>query len=157
MRLTWADLIVGDIASDDVQRWLAPWASRVGGMVAPAFMNKFGTWFLRRPEGRVEMLDVFTGELTEISDSYERFVAEVNQPWWQVAYLVSEFVYELHQQGKIPGHNECYALVPHPALGGPNPFADEAIDPRWVMIMDIAVWQDICAQSVLHRGGERQK
>jgi hypothetical protein len=28
-----------------------------------AFMSKFGTWFLRRPEGHVEMLDVSTGEV----------------------------------------------------------------------------------------------
>lgn len=147
-RLTWADLLIEDITPDEFRDWMAPWSGVVGGLVAPAFLNKFGSWFLRRPEGHVEMLDVFTGLLHRVAATYEEFVREVNEPWWQEVYLLSELVYQLHEAGKVPGPGQCYALAPHPALGGPNPTNGEAVDPRFVMVTDIAVWQSICAQSL---------
>jgi hypothetical protein len=106
----------------------------------------FGFWFLRRPEGHVEMLDVFTGQVERIANSYEDFMREVNEQWWQEAYLFSELVYQLHQKGKIPGPGQCYALAPHPALGGPNPANGDAIDLRFIMVTDVVVWQSICVQ-----------
>jgi hypothetical protein len=151
MRLTWADLLIEDITPDDFQRWLGEWAGFISGPVAPAFLSKFGSWFLRRPEGHVEMLDVFTGAVERMADTYQEFVAQVNEQWWQEAYLLSELVYRLHQAGKVPGPGQCYALAPHPALGGPNPMLDEAVDLRFVMVMDMSVWQSLCEQAV--RGG----
>jgi hypothetical protein len=148
MRLTWADLLIEEIPSDDFERWMGNWSSIVGGQIAPAFMSKFGMWFLRRPEGHVEMLDVFTGTVEQVADSYEAFIADVNQQWWQEVYLISELVFKLHEAGKIPGPGQCYALAPHPALGGPNPMLDQPVDPRFVMVMDIGAWQSICAQAV---------
>jgi hypothetical protein len=148
VRLTWADLLIEDITQDEFQQWMEGWAGVISGRVAPAFMSKFGTWFLRRPEGHVEMLDVFTGTLERMADSYEAFVAEVNEQWWQEAYLLSELVFKLHEAGKVPGPKQCYALAPHPALGGPNPMVGDVVDPRFVMVMDIHVWQSLCAQAV---------
>jgi len=58
LRLTWDDLLIQDITPDQFRDWLSPWTGVVTGRVAPAFMSKFGSWFLRRPEGYVEMLDV---------------------------------------------------------------------------------------------------
>jgi hypothetical protein len=37
----------------------------------------FGSWFLRRPEGHVEMLHVFTGRLPRLADSHDEFIREV--------------------------------------------------------------------------------
>jgi hypothetical protein len=150
--LTWADLLIEDIAPDDFGRWMGPWAESIGGRLAPAFMSMFGTWFLRRPEGHVEMLDVFTGDVERVADSYEAFVADVNQPWWQEVYLLLDLVFRLHEAGKVPGPGQCYALAPHPALGGPNPMAGQPVDPRFVMVMDIGVWQSVCAQAVQAAG-----
>ncbi|QDU19865.1 hypothetical protein [Urbifossiella limnaea] len=147
-RPTWADQIIDDITPDQFEAWLAPWAGLVGGTVAPAFMSKFGVWFLRRPTGAVEMLDVFTGQLQPMADSYEGFVGEVNEQWWQEVYLLSELVLRLHEAGKVPGPGQCYAIAPHPALGGPNPANGDAVDPRFVMVVDVVVWQSICAQSL---------
>jgi hypothetical protein len=147
-RLTWPDLLIEDISPDQFRDWLSPWQGIVVGRVAPAFMNKFGFWFLRRPEGHVEMLDVFTGQLLRAADAYEQFVTEVNEQWWQEAYLLSELVFQLHQADKSPGPGQCYALCPHPALGGPNPANGEAVDPQFVMVMDVVVWQSLCAQSL---------
>ena len=147
-RLTWDELLVQDIAPEQFRDWLSPWTSIVTGRVAPAFMSKFGFWFLRRPEGQVEMLDVFTGHLERLADTYEDFIGQVNEPWWHEAYLFSELVYQLHQANKVPGPSECYALAPHPALGGPNPSAGDAIEPKFVTVMNVNVWQSICAQSL---------
>src|SRR5437763_688889 len=147
-RLTWADLLIEDITPDQFRAWIAPWAGVVTGTVAPAFLSKFGFWFLRRPAGHVEMLDVFTGQLHRAADSYDEFVREVNEQWWQEVYLLSELVLKLHEAGKVPGPSQCYALAPHPALGGPNPANGEAVDPRFVLVTDVVVWQSICAQSL---------
>jgi hypothetical protein len=147
-RLTWADLLIDDITPEQFRIWLSPWSGLVSGRVAPAFVSKFGTWFLRRPEGHVEMLDVFTGRLVRAADSYEQLMAEVNEQWWQEAYLFSELIYQLHQADKTPGPGQCYALAPHPALGGPNPANGDVIDPRFVLVLDMVIWQSICAQAV---------
>jgi hypothetical protein len=147
-RLTWDELLVQDITPDQFQDWLAPWAGVVTGRVAPAFLSKFGFWFLRRPEGHVEVLDVFTGRLDRIADSYDDFARQVNEQWWQEVYLLSELVYQLHQGGKSPGRGQCYALAPHPAQGGPNPANGDPVELRFVMVMDMMVWQSLCAQAL---------
>lgn len=145
-KLTWDDLLIQDISNADFARWMQSWSGVISGRIAPAFMNKFGVWFLRRPEGAVDMLDVFTGQVERMAHSYEAFVADVNDRAWQEIYLLSKHVNALHEAGKIPGPGECYALVPHPALGGPNPLAGNPIDQRIVMIMQIGAWQSICSQ-----------
>jgi hypothetical protein len=147
-RLTWDDLLVQEITPDQFRDWLSPWTGFVTGRVAPAFMSKFGLWFLRRPEGRVEMLDVLTGQMEQMADNYDDFMREVNEQWWHETYLFSKLVYELHQVGKVPGHGQCYALAPHPGLGGANPANGDVIDPKFVQVMDVVVWQSICAQSL---------
>ena len=115
-KLAWPDLIIDDISPDQFRDWLAPWAGIVVGRVSPLFLNKFGFFFLRRPEGHVEVLDVFTGQLDRAADSYDNFVREVNEEWWQEVYLLSELVFQLRAAGKVPGPGQCYALGPHPAL-----------------------------------------
>lgn len=147
-QLTWADLLIDDFTPDLCRAWIAPWHGVVDGTFAPAFLNKFGFWFIRRQSGPVEMLDVYTGHLQQVADSYESFVRDVNEQWWQEVYLLSEHVAELHAIGKVPAPGQCYALAPHPAMGGPNPFNGDAIDPRFVLIVDIVVWQAICAQAL---------
>jgi hypothetical protein len=149
VKLTWADLLIDNFSDDDFQRWLLPWSPVIGGPVAPAFMSKFGTWFLRRPEGHVEMLDVFTGEVERVADTYEQFVAKVNDPSWQEVYLLSPLVYQLHGEGKVASSGQCYGLAAPPAFGGPNPLAGDQVDTRFVMVLDIEVWQSLCRQAVL--------
>jgi hypothetical protein len=146
-RLTWADLLV-QIDPVTCQRWLEPWSRVVSGQIAPEFLNKFGSWFFRRPEGHVEMLNVLTGKVEKIADSYDEFIGVVNEQWWQEVYLLSELVYELHQVGKVPEPGQCYALAPHPALGSPNPANGEPVDPRFVTVMDIGLWQSLCADAL---------
>jgi hypothetical protein len=147
-KLTWADLIIEDISPEQFRDWMAPWNGLVVGRIAPAFMTKFGLWFLRRPEGNVEMLDVLNGTVSRVNDTFDDFVRDINERGWQEANLFSDLVLQLHNVGKIPGPNQCFALAPHPALGGPNPMNGDIINPQLVMVMDIPVWQSICAQSI---------
>ena len=147
-RLTWPDLLIEGITPDQCREWLAPWRGIVAGSVAPVFMNKFGSWFFRRPAGQVEMFDVFTGELEQVADNPEQLGHHVNEQWWQEAHLFSKLVLQLHEAEKVPGPAQCYALCPHPALGGRNPAVGQVIESRFVAITDIIVWQSICAQSL---------
>jgi hypothetical protein len=152
-KLAWDDLLIRDLNSENCGQWLSQWSWLVRGHLAPEFLNKFGSWFLRRSEGSVEMLDVLNGTVEKVADTYEEFVALVNEQSWQENFLLSKLVYELHQCGKIPGPGQCYALAPHPAIGGPNPTRGQRVDPRFIMVTDIAVWQSLCSQ-FLHGGGE---
>ncbi len=147
MPLTWADLLIDTITPDEFGEWIGHWAGFVEGTAAPAFLTKFGHWFLRRPDGPVDMLDVYDGSVARVAASYETFIAEVNQPWWQEVYLLSELVARLHAEGTVAGPGQCYAL-PHPAVGGPNPMNDEPIETRFVTVMDAGLWQMLCARFV---------
>lgn len=148
IELDWNDLIVDDLTAEEFRDGLMPWHNLITGRVAPVFMTKFGSWYLRRPDGQVDLLDVLNGTLTVANRSYEDFVREVNQRWWQEIFLHSELVARLHVVGKIPSPGQCYALAPHPALGGPNPLNGDTVEPSFVTVMDIPVWQSICAQSL---------
>ena len=148
MKLTWDDLLIQDISELDFARWMENWSGIISGRIAPAFLNKFGVWFLRRPEGAVDMLDVFTGEVERVAPSYEAFIANVNDRPWQETYLLSKHVLALHEAGNVPATGECYAIAPHPALGGPNPLAGDPLDARFVMAMQIGAWQSICGQAL---------
>ena len=102
------------------------------------------------------MVTHFASKKGVIQDSFfsmdrrNRILNDPNPPeqWWQEVYLLSELVYQLHQEAKIPGPGQCYALCPHPALGGPNPANGDAVDPKYVMVMDVTVWESLCAQSL---------
>jgi hypothetical protein len=69
----------------------------------------------------------------------------VNTNEWQERHLLSFQVAQLHERGIIPGAGQCYAFIPHPALLG-------RIDVERVMLMDIGVWQHICAQQFQSAG-----
>jgi hypothetical protein len=146
--LGWDDLLIQDVADDDIERWIAEWRGIVAGPIAVAFLNKFGVWFLRRPDGPVDMLDVFSGDVERVADTYEALVANVNDPAWQEVYLLSKLVYELRESGAVPGPGECYAVVPPAPFGGPNPMAGDVVTASQVMVMRVEAWQAICAQAV---------
>jgi len=94
------------------------------------------------------MLDVLSGEISMVNTNYEDFVGEVNQQWWQETFLFSQLVLQLHEAEKIAGPGQCFALAPHPAMGGPNPMNGDSIDIQYVTVMDVEVWQSLCAQSL---------
>ena len=142
IKLTWDDILDQHMAGDLAARCLGPWSATIGGRVAPIAMSKFGDWILRREDGSTYELSVLEGTFEKIADSPEEFRRQVNQREWQEKHLLSLIVYSLHERGIIPREGQCYAFAPHPILVG-------RIVPETAMIMDIVVWQHICAQVFL--------
>jgi hypothetical protein len=146
-RLTWSDLLIEDMSAEDLGPMLVGWSFLLGhDDVAPRFLNKFGSWFLERRSGVIEMLDVLLGEVRIVAPSFELFQALVNTQSWQEEFLLSETVYELHEVGTVPGHGQCYAIAPHPAVGGPLPTVEAGLPPRSVQVMSLRLWQSFCRQ-----------
>jgi hypothetical protein len=83
-----------------------------------------------------------------VARSPAEFSALLNTQTWQEAHLLSFYVYELHQRNLIPGRGQCYGFAPHPTFIG-------KIDLQTAIILDIIVWQSICAQlfPTKNRGG----
>ena len=147
MRLDWPDLLI-ELPPEESEPLLAPWASKIEGRIAPIFLNKFGSWFLMRPAGHVEMLDVLSGEVSTVAPTHEAFKSMVNDRDWQERHLLSRLVFDLHDALKVPALNECYAIKPHPAVGGPNPARGEPVQLDQVMVISLRVWQSICRQAL---------
>jgi hypothetical protein len=147
-KLSWNDLLIDTITPEQFQSWLSPWAGVVSGKMAPAFMTRFGDWFLHRPEGHIDRFSVITGQCVRVADSHADLVSLINTREGQDALLLANLVSELHDAGKVPGSDQCYALAPHPALGGPNPYTGGTVNTRYVTITDVIVWQSICAQTL---------
>jgi hypothetical protein len=148
-KLTWDDLLIQNIPESDAREWLDYWAGMVEGRVAPVFMSKFGDWFLRRPGGGTDELSVIEGTYSSVASTPEEFARLVNTQVWQEQHLLSLQVAQLHERGIIPRAGRCYAFAPHPALLG-------RIDVERVVVMDIGVWQHICAQHFLSRSRDEK-
>jgi len=148
LKLEWSDLLVENVTTTEAADWLTPWSFLISGRVAPIFLNRFGSWFLLDVRGQVVALDVLSGSVSTVAPSFEEFSALVNTLEWQGTHLLSKAVYDLHLAGKVPGPRQAYALTPHPLLGGPNPASWDAAQTKWVMVMDMGIWQSICRQTV---------
>jgi len=139
LQLNWQDLITENIPTELAKQSLAEWSWLVGGQCAPLFLSKFGDWFLRRPDGSTQLLDVLEGNLSTIAATPDEFQALVNNREWQEERLLSQLIYNLHAKGVIPEAGQCYGFAPHPALSG-------RIDSNDVILIDVRVWQSICSQ-----------
>jgi hypothetical protein len=139
-KLTWHDLAIENLSPEEAFRCLGMWKHLVHGRVAPVFMSMFGDWFLRRPDGGTDELSVIEGTFETVAKTPEEFSTLVNTQHWQELHLLSLQVHELHQRGLVLGPGQCYGFAPHPAWTG-------KIDVSMAVIMDIHVWQSICAQT----------
>jgi hypothetical protein len=149
VKLSWEDLLIENVDDDSVTRCLAEWSGRVDARGALAFLNRFGSWFFHRPEGHVEMLDAFTGNVERVAHTRAELVAKVNDPAWHRQYLLSALVYRLHCAHRVAAGTQCYLIAPHPAHGGPNPQKGEDVDLQRVMVVDLFACQNLSAQAVL--------
>jgi hypothetical protein len=116
-------------------------------------MNRFGCWFIQRPEGPVELLDVFYGQVEQVAASFGEFESQMNDPAWQEVYLFSKQVHDLHQSGKVAAGTSCYAIAPPPLLGGPDPWSIDRFSPESIMVLDALVLQSIYSQVFLQARG----
>jgi hypothetical protein len=141
-------LLIQGAAPDLIAECLKPWSFLRQGPVAPIFLNRFGSWFLRRPDDTVEMLDVLDGSTRTVAPTYEELTQNVNSREWQERHLLSRAVFDLHAAGVVASGSDCYAIAPHPALGGPNPARGDALQPEFTKPVTLRVWQSICRQSL---------
>ena len=141
IKLTWDDLLIEDPSLDD-GRLLEDWEWLLSGQFRVVAGSKFGDWFVERPAGTVEMLDMVEGSLSEIASSRAEFQTLINTREKQELWLLSELVLTLHEKGLVPGAGQCYAFEVPPCLGG-------KVDSENVEVMDLVVWVSICGQ--LHR------
>lgn len=148
LKLTWDDLLIQNVEENLLERNLPPWSFVLKGECAPVFLNRFGSWFLRRRDGSVDMLDVLDGSVLRVCAPGEPFERYVNTLAWQERYLLSLAVFDLHRAGKIASGTQCYAIAPHPALGGPNPSVGQGLRPESTSVVDLGVWQSLCRQSL---------
>jgi hypothetical protein len=147
-QLKWTELVLEVDQDAPVERWIAPWSALTPGRMKVRLLNRFGCFFLERTDGRVEMLDVFFGQLEPIADSADAFESMLGDPSWRQVYLLSDYVARLHAAGKIAGEHECYALAPPPLAGGPDPWGEQVLGVESAMVMDVEVLQRLYADHV---------
>ena len=140
MKLSWNDLVVDGVTPEEAQQWLSDWSFLGLGRVAPICLSRFGDWFMLRPDGAVDRIDVLEFRIDRVAPSMEAFEAQMNDPGWQHESLLSWLVAELHEAGVVARERRCYGFAPPPAFSG-------RISRNDVLVLDMLVWQTICAQT----------
>ena len=143
------ELLIDAAAHPDISDWFAVWDTilpkRLAGEVrAPLFASRFGTLFYALPDGSCHMLDVFFGEVQELAPDTATLAEFVRNPAWQETYLLAASVRALAAAGIVARGTECYAIAPHPAVGGPDPWAEDVLDTAAIMVLEGARWQEQC-------------
>lgn len=136
--LTQQDLLIVD-PNLDLAALLEDWAWLLSGEFRAMAASKFGDWFVQRPDGSVEMLDLVEGKLKKVAETGAEFQARLNTPQGRQDLLLADLIEQLHERGMVPGPGECYSFKTPPVLGG-------AIDPDNVELSDLAVWVSIAGQ-----------
>jgi hypothetical protein len=140
LALTWDDLLIQNITSDKAGLWLGHWKGWLNGPVSPICMSKFGDWFLRRMDGSTLELSVIEGTVQTIATTPDEFAILVNTPDWQEKHLLPFLIKQLYERGIAPQAGQCYGFAPHPRFTG-------KISIDQIMIMEIGIWQSICADT----------
>lgn len=145
----WGDLLIDAATHPAIADWFAVWDTILPVGIAgehrvPLFASRFGTLFYARPDGTCFMLDVFFGDVQELAPDVATLAEFARNPAWQETYLLAASVRALHAAGVVARGTECYAIAPHPAVGGPDPWAEEVLDPAAIMVLEGAPWQALC-------------
>ena len=142
-------LLIDAAAQPEVADWFAVWDTILPRGLAgeprePLFASRFGTLFYARPDGACFMLDVFFGDVQELAPDVATLAEFARDPAWQETYLLAASVRALAAAGVVAHGTECYAIAPHPAVGGPDPWAEEVLDPAAIMVLEGGPWQALC-------------
>jgi hypothetical protein len=133
----------------EVERWFDAWEGLLprglaGESRTVLFASRFGTLFFARPDGSCHMLDVFFGEVQEVASDAATLGEFLREPSWLETYLLAASVRALAVAGVVARGTECYAIAPHPAVGGPDPWAEPVLSPASIMVLEGARWQEQC-------------
>jgi hypothetical protein len=132
------DLII-PVDQVDSEALLQDWRWRLNGRVRPVLLTMFGDWFLERPNGDVELLDLLDGKLTRVAGSIRELEGLLDDQEMQDRWLLGPTIVALHARGLRPGPGECYGYKLPPIVGGPV-----AVDNIEVLLL--TVWQSIMGQ-----------
>lgn len=138
LKPTWIDLLIDD-PNLDYSRLLQDWRWLLHGSFRVVVGSKFGDWFVERPGGEVEMLDMRKGEICQVAASRSEFYDLIRTRQKQKEWLLSDLVVRLKEKGVVPGPGQCYAFSVPPSLGG-------SIDPEGVEVMELEPWVSFCGQ-----------
>jgi hypothetical protein len=143
------DLAIDAGKHPEIDLWFAAWESLLPRSLAGEprtvlFASRFGTLFFSRLDGSCHMLDVFFGEVQEIAPDAVALGEFLREPSWLETYLLAASVRELVAAGVVARGTECYAIAPHPAVGGPDPWAEPVLSPASIMVLEGARWQEQC-------------
>ncbi|MBP9144844.1 MAG: hypothetical protein KBF21_03175 [Thermoanaerobaculia bacterium] len=143
------DLLIDAAAHPEIADWFAVWDTILprglaGERREPLFASRFGTLFYARQDGTCCMLDVFFGDVQELAPDSATLAGFAANPAWQETYLLAASVRALHAAGVVARGTECYAIAPHPAVGGPDPWAEDRLDPAAIMVLEGGPWQALC-------------
>jgi hypothetical protein len=118
----------------DTPAMLACWAWLIGPDKHPLVMTKFGDWFLADPDGRVHWLDLLEGACTQVADSVTAFEQLMVQQEQLDLWFMLPWCYRLHEEGLIPGEDQCFGFKSPPRLGAP-------VDPSNVEVANLMAYQ----------------
>lgn len=114
MNLGWSSLTF----TPDAEAVLAlreSWAWLVQEPYRPVLFSVLGDAFLQVESGAILWLNTGAGELTEVAQSWERFV-ELLRTEQVEEWFMPGLVEQLHEAGKIPGAGQCYTYVTLPVF-----------------------------------------
>lgn len=142
-------LLIDAATQPEIADWFAVWDTILprglaGEAREPLFASRFGTLFYARPDGACFMLDAFFGDVQELAPDIATLAEFARDPAWQETYLLAASVRALAAAGVVAHGTECYAIAPHPAVGGPDPWAEEVLDPAAIMVLEGGPWQALC-------------
>ena len=142
MTLTFDDL-AKDITNIDVEDILSFWQWRVTEMKAICTMSCFGDLFLIGEDDGVHWLQTDTGDLTQVSETFEQFKGYLCDEEKIDNWFLPLFVEKLVAAGKTLKENEVYSYLTLPVIGGE--YSIENIKPT-DMSVHFAYTGQICEQ-----------
>ena len=137
----WGRLLIRTDRPDTLEM-LGCWEWLIGRDKHPLVMTKFGDWFLADPEGRVHWLDLLGGTCTQVADSVAAFEQLMVLPDQLDNWFMLPWCYRLHDEGMIPGEDQCFGFKIPPKLGAPVELGNVEV----ANLMAYQVWMSAIAK-----------
>jgi hypothetical protein len=135
--IDWSKLLIRTDRPDTAEM-LELWEWLIGREMHPLVMSKFGDWFLTDPEGQVHWLNVVEGSCTQVADTVEDWQIQMMLEGPLDLWFLPQWCYRLHDEGHIPGEDQCYGFKLPPRLGAPFDLSN-------VEVMNLMAYQIISA------------
>ena len=109
--------LLTDVSAIDSAAALADWAWLLKGSFRPLALTRFCDWFIERPDGSVEFLDMLEGTLRRIAPSLAEWHAMLDTIEGR-ELLLAEMVELMYEKGAVLRPGECFGYRVPPIAGG---------------------------------------